>query len=313
MHVGVFTDGFEAYDLEDMLTTCEELGIRGVELGCANWSQAAHVPVDDLLSGALSVEDYLEPFRRHNVRIDALNCSGNVLHPVEGRAHREGITRTLRIAQLLGVKTIITTSGLPAGAPGDTRPNWVTTHWPPENYDILDYQWNDVAIPAWKEIVEEVRAAGVRVAFELHPTTLLYTLSTFERLRDAVDGGDVLGINMDPSHLMWMGGDAREVIRRVPESIFHVHLKDLVFHGDRQIVDGNLDYHRGADTAERSWNFDVPGTGHDAHWWAGFVDALRDAGYDGILSIELEDYTGAPKNPLKEAVDFMTPIVTAGN
>ncbi|MDO4617777.1 MAG: sugar phosphate isomerase/epimerase [Lachnospiraceae bacterium] len=310
MHIGVFTDGFEAYALEDMLKTCKEYGIKGVELGCANWSQHAHVPVDELLSGKLSVEEYMKPFKEYGIHIDALNCSGNVLHPVEGAQHREGVSKTLKIASMLGVKTIITTSGLPAGGPEDKRPNWVTTHWPPENYEILNYQWNEVAIPAWKEITEEARSYGVRIAFELHPTCLVYNLYTYERLCEGVGNcKDVLGINMDPSHMMWMGGDGRELVKAVPESIFHVHLKDVVFHDSKRLVNGNLDYKKGAVMEERSWSFDVPGKGRDAEWWKDFLKTLCEAGYNGILSVELEDYSGFPKNPLKEAADFMKPLV----
>lgn len=310
MHLGVFTDGFEAYSLEDMLETCERLGIGGVELGCANWSKAPHVPVDDLLSGKMAAADYLETFKRHHVQIDALNCSGNVLHPVEGAQHRAGVRKTLQIASMLGVKTVVATSGLPAGGPEDKRPNWVTTHWPPENYEILDYQWNQVAIPAWKEIAGEARGYGVRIAFELHPTCLVYNLDTFERLCEGVgDCKDVLGINMDPSHMMWMGGDGRELVRAAPASIFHVHLKDVVFHEGKRLVNGNLDYKRGADMDARSWSFDVPGKGRDGLWWSNFLETLKAAGYNGVLSVELEDYTGFPKNPLAEAVQFMKPLV----
>ncbi|SJM49360.1 sugar phosphate isomerase/epimerase [Gulosibacter sp. 10] len=310
MHIGVFTDGFERYGLTDMLMTCEQLGIRGVELGCANWSKAPHVPVEDLLSGATSREEYLDQFERHGVQIDALNCSGNILHPIEGAAHRDGLSRTMSIAAMLGVNTVVTTSGLPGGSPTDRRPNWVTTHWPPENHEILAYQWDEVAIPVWREIVEEARALGVRIAFELHPTCLLYNLSTFEHLCERIgDCKDVLGINMDPSHLMWMGGDGRELVRRAPESIFHVHLKDVVFHEHQQLVDGNLDFRQGANISERSWSFDVPGKGRDAEWWSLFLDTLKTAGYDGILAVELEDYTGYPKNPLREAVEFISPLL----
>ena len=61
----------------------------------------------------------------------------------------------------------------------------------------------------------------------------------------------------------------------------------------------------------RSWSFDVPGKGRDEAWWTSFLKELDKAGYNGILSIELEDYTGQPKNPLAEGVAFMKPLVTA--
>lgn len=310
MHIGLFTDGFEKYDLEDILETCEKLGIKGVELGCANWSQVPHVPVDQLISGELKPEEYMAPFKKHGVQIDALNCSGNVLHPVTGQEHRDGMTRTFKVAKLLGVKTIVATSGLPAGGPEDKRPNWVTTHWPPENYEILDYQWNQVAIPAWKEIVKEAREYGVRIAFELHPTCLVYNLYTYERLCEGVgDCKDVLGINMDPSHMMWMGGDGREIIKAEPKQIFHVHLKDVEFHDAMRLVNGNLDYKPGAQMDERSWSFVGPGNGRDAAWWGEFVKTLDEAGYNGILSIEIEDYSGQPKNWIADTAAFMKPLV----
>lgn len=311
MHLGVFTDGFEAFDLEDMLTTCERLGIKGVELGCGGWSQIPHIPVDDLLSGKLTADEYLKPFKVHGVAIDALNGAGNVLHPINGKADREILKKAFKAASMLGVKTVVANSGLPAGGPDDKCPNWVTTHWPFENFDILDYQWNEVAIPVWKEIAAEARSYGVRIAFELHPTCLVYNLRTFEKLCNGVGNcKDVLGINMDPSHMMWMGGDGREVVKAVPESIFHVHLKDVVFHKEQELLNGNLDNQRGANMADRSWSFDVPGAGRGGQWWEEFLKTLNEIGYNGILSCELEDYSGYPKKTLERAVGFMKPLVS---
>jgi sugar phosphate isomerase/epimerase len=40
-------------------------------------------------------------------------------------------------------------------------------------------------------------------------------------------GGDVVGANLDPSHLMWMGAHIPTVIRTLGEVIFHVHAKDI--------------------------------------------------------------------------------------
>jgi hypothetical protein len=34
---------------------------------------------------------------------------------------------------------------LPAGAPGDVYPNWITSSWPPESMEILEWQWKEKA------------------------------------------------------------------------------------------------------------------------------------------------------------------------
>ena len=102
-------------------------------------------------------------------------------------------------------------SGLP-GARGDSTPNWITTSWPPETLRVLDYQWNEVAIPYWTELAAFARDKGVRLAIEACGSQLVYNVSTLLRLIDAA-GDDVVGANLDPSHLMWMGADIPTVIR----------------------------------------------------------------------------------------------------
>ncbi|GHT86102.1 hypothetical protein FACS18947_5660 [Bacteroidia bacterium] len=310
MHIGLFTDGLAQYDLSGLLVACQELGIKGVELGSGNWSSAPHMMLEELLSDESSVCAFKEKFARSKVQIDALNCSGNVLDPTYGEEHRIVAEKTFQLAEKLGVQTVVMTSGLPAGGPHDKCPNWITTHWPPENYDMLDYQWNTIAIPIWKKLTNAARSHGVRVAFELHGASLVYNLQTFERLCEGVGNcKDILGINMDPSHSMWMGGDAREVVRAVPESIFHVHLKDVVPNKHKCMLNGVLDYKPGADQEARSWNFDIPGAGNGQEWWEDFVAALHEAKYDGILSIELEDYTGKPRESIARAIKNMQPLI----
>ena len=308
MHFGVYTDTAGMFNIEEILASCEKNGLTGVELGAANWNETPVVPVKELLAGTITADEFKKPFEERGIKIDALNCSGNPVHPVEGPAHKEGLINTIKTASLLGVKTVVTCSGLPAGAPGDQTPNWVTTHWPPENHRIQEYQWNEVMIPFWKEIVPIAREAGVRIAFELHPTMMVYNLYTYKKLVEGVgDCLDVLGINMDPSHMMWMGGDGREIVKAVPEQIFHCHLKDVVYHDAQRLVNGNLDNKIG--TSEyRSWNFDTPGRGRDAKWWQSFLDTLHEAGYDGILSCELEVYDGTEQETITRAVTFMKPL-----
>ena len=101
---------------------------------------------------------------------------------------------------------IVMMSGLPAASPKDTMPNWITTtvSWPPELKDALDYQWNDVAIPYWKQLVEVAKSHGIeKIALENFSAQLVYNPETLLHLRNAVD--PIIGMNLDPSHLLWMG------------------------------------------------------------------------------------------------------------
>ena len=55
---------------------------------------------------------------------------------------------------------------------------------------------------------------------------LVYNPETLLRLREAV--GPMIGMNLDPSHLFWMGGDPIEAARVLGEhgAIYHIHGKD---------------------------------------------------------------------------------------
>ena len=73
----------------------------------------------------------------------------------------------------------------------------------------MDYQWNEVAVPFWKEIQELSAEHGVRVAIEMHPHNLVFNPATMKRLVELTtpEGGvNHVGAEMDPSHLFWQQG-----------------------------------------------------------------------------------------------------------
>ena len=192
----------------------------------------------------------------------------------------------------LGVETVVMMSGLPAGCPSDKTPVWITTSWPPETQDILDYQWNEVAIPKWKELVRMAEDCGIRqIALENHGMQLVYNPETLFRLREAV--GPMVGMNLDPSHLFWMGGDPIEAARVLGEqgALYHVHGKDS--RPERRMAgpNGLLDTKPIDQFRTRSWNYVAVGCGHGAQWWKEFFSTVRMAGYDGDVSLEMEDLT----------------------
>jgi sugar phosphate isomerase/epimerase len=119
--------------------------------------------------------------------------------------------------------------------------------------------------------------------------------------------GDVVGANLDPSHLMWMGADIPTVIRTLGEAIFHVHAKDIRVNDWISARDGLLDTVPITEPGARAWNYVTLGLGHPggATFWADFVYNLRAAGYDGTLNIEHEDALVNSVEGVRRATDLL--------
>lgn len=289
MKIGLVTDSLSSMTFEHMLDTAAELGIDEVEFATGGWSEAPHIDIDLLLSDATARDRFAGAVRDRGLKISALNANGNQLHPVIGDTVDAVVRKTVDLAGLMGIETVVLMSGLPGGGPQDLNPNWVTTSWPPETQTILDYQWNQVAIPYWRDLADHGRRAGVRFAVEMHGTQLVYNAATLLRLREAA--GDVVGANLDPSHPVWMGADPRMVARALTGAIHHMHAKDSRFQPDVVAINGVLGTQPPEQAADRPWNYVTLGLGYPggAQFWGQFLTDLRAAGYDGALSIEHED------------------------
>ncbi len=166
-------------------------------------------------------------------------------------------------------------------------PNWVTCPWPSHNLEILDYQWNEVGIPYWKDAAAYAGEHGVKIGVEMHPGMLIYNVETMLRMR--AEAGPALGCNLDPSHLFWNGVDAVSAIRALGEAIVHVHGKDSYVDSINVSVNGCNDHKPYSQIAKRAWTFRSIGYGHDTKVWKDLVSALRLIGYDYVISIEHED------------------------
>lgn len=289
MEIGLITDSLGGMPLSDVLDFAEAGGLSSIEISTGNWSTAPHCDLPNLVVSAAARDELIGQVASHGLRISALNANGNQLHPVTGQRHSAVLYDTIKVASLVGVPTVVCMSGLPS-APNDMSPNWITTSWPPENQEILRYQWDEIGLPYWRELAAFARDHGVRLAVEACFSQLVYNPSTMARLIDAA-GSDVVGANLDPSHLMWMGMDIPTVIRALGDSIIHVHAKDMRI--NRQVADrdGLLDIVPMDDAEKRAWNYVTLGFGQPAGeaFWADFVYTLRSVGYDGTLNIEHED------------------------
>jgi sugar phosphate isomerase/epimerase len=304
MKIGMITDSLGDLGIDELVSTAAELGIERLEFAGGNWSRAPHLKLDRMLESESARREFLARLKDHGIALSALNCSGNPVHPGEhGRRHREVTEKTVKLASLLGVERVVMMSGCPGG-PGDANANWVTTSWPAEMQTILAYQWEEVLIPYWRGLVSYANGLGIRkLCLELHGHQNVYSVETFQRLKDAV--GDTVGVNFDPSHLMWMGADPLKAIPALDGAIYHVHAKDTRIDPSIAGLNGRIEFKTSDRAGERAWNYVTLGLGHGEAWWRKFCAALRAVGYDDVLSIEHEDVTMTPLEGVRRSVELL--------
>ena len=310
MKLSVLANLYAKYPLLETLEKLAALGVEAAEIGAGGFPGKAHCDPAVLLNDAKALEDFKDAFKKTGVELCALSTHGNPVHPnadVAKQFHDDFVNVVL-LAEKLGVDTVITFSGCPGGAPGDTTPNWATCPWPDDFLAVLDYQWNDVLIPYWEKTAKFAEDHGVsRIAFEMHPGFCVYNPETMMKIRNAV--GPTLGANFDPSHLVWQGIDPVAAIRYLGDAIYHFHAKDTKIDDINTARIGVLDTKHYGDEINRAWVFRTCGYGHDASYWRDMISALRLVGYDRVLSIEHEDSLMSIDEGLEKAVSFLKPLI----
>ncbi len=308
MKIGMVSDSLAALPLEQMLAQAAALGVSGLEFNTGNWSTAPHVSLSRLLESVGARQDFTGKLAAHGVEITGLNCNGNQLHPVEGKAHDRVVRDTIRLSGLLGLRTVMLMSGLPGGGPGEQTPNWIVSSWPPETGRILDWQWQKQLLPYWRDLIVFAADHGVeRLAIELHGNQLVHNVPALLHLRDNL--GPAVGANLDPSHLIWMGADPLAAVSRLGSAIYNVHAKDTWLNKPAMALTSRLETGPLDDMAARAWSYITLGYGMDEGWWRQFVYHLRLAGYDGWLSIEHEDVMFACAEGLEKSVSLLKRII----
>lgn len=307
MKLGFVSDSLSGMGFEEMLDHAAGMGVDGVEVNTGGWSAAPHCDLKSMLVSADARNAFRRAFDERRLEIVALNANGNPLHPADF-AQGECLKDTIRVAGEMGIGTVCAMSGLPAGSAGDGTPNWVTTSWPPETREMLRYQWEEVLLPFWAETASLAQTLGIRkIALELHGAQCVYNAPTLLRLRQAA--GPVIGANLDPSHLFWMGADPLAAATALGEAVFHVHAKDTLLNAAVQAEAGLLESGELEDLAARSWNYVTIGVGHGEEWWRRFCRALRMIGYDGWLSVEQEDMLMDGLDGLEKSVALLRDVM----
>jgi sugar phosphate isomerase/epimerase len=153
----------------------------------------------------------------------------------------------------------------------------------------VDANWEE-ALKVWPDIVRFAQDHGVKITFENCPMifsydewpaghNIAYSPYIWRRILEEWDG--TVGLNFDPSHLVWLMIDQGRFIREFGEHILHFQAKDVM-------IDRDGLYERSSLSGGIGWQIPrIPGLG-DAPWDEIF-SALYRTGYDGPIIIEHED------------------------
>jgi sugar phosphate isomerase/epimerase len=307
----LFSGGWADVPLEELAARAGDWGYQGLELCC--WGDHFEV------QRALSEDDYcpgkLDLLARHDLQpavlgnhrvgqavCDAIEPRHRRILPdyVWGDGDPEGVRQratqemlaTVQAAQKLGVSVISGFTGSPLWAA-------VTGYPRPTAEEVADGL--EAFAQQWTPILDACREAGLRFALEVHPGQVAFDLYSAEAVLDVLGGREEFGFTLDPSHLHWQGVDPVQFVRRFPDRIYHVHIKDLALTLDGK--SGVLNAYHGAGDARRGWEYRAPG--HGGVDWESLIRALNAAGYDGPLAVEFSDAGMQRDSGAEEACRFV--------
>jgi sugar phosphate isomerase/epimerase len=308
MKLGVYTAVLHDKPLPEALRAIRDLGLTSAEINSGGFVGTPHLPIADLRASQDARDAYLGEFETAGVELTALNCNGNPLHPDPEERDRHGadVLDSIELAALLGVRRVVTMSGLPGNGSGGTLPAWTVLPWESSQLDARDWQWNEVALPYWKDVQARAADADVRVCLEMHPHNLVYNPATMQRLAEQI-GATHVGAEMDPSHLFWQGIDPVHAVRALGSLVYNAAAKDTRINEAAKVngvLDDRFDRVPPGDPAHlplggryslnrwpenSSWDFVAVGRGHDVEWWTEFLRALGEVDPDLPVNIEHED------------------------
>jgi sugar phosphate isomerase/epimerase len=324
MKLGAYTACLHDQPVAEALRVLRGLGLDGAEINSGGFLPAAHLPIERVRASQDARDEYLGLFAAAGVTLTALNCNGNPLdpNPEVGPRHAQDVRDAIELAALLGVKRVVTMSGLPASDPGGRLPSWTVEPWHSVFLDARDYQWHEVAVPYWKDIQARARDADVKVCIEMHPHNLVYNPATMERLVTEVNATHV-GAEMDPSHLFWQGIDPVAALERLGGLVYNAAAKDTRINPAAR-VNGVLDDRFGRVRPDEpgavslggrytlsrwpddsSWDFVAVGRGHDVAFWSEFLRALEKIDPNMAVNIEHEDQELDQMEGLRRAAETL--------
>ena len=276
MKLGLLTAPFPDRDLLEVADWAASAGFECLEIACwpregdeaRRYAGTSHIDVGTLSDAQAG--EIVAALSERGLTVSGLGYYPNPLHADAG--HRERVIghllRVIEAAARMGVPVVNTFVGGDRTLP--LEENWTRA---------------EAILP---DILRHARAHGVTLAFENCPMifsqdewpgghNIAYPPKIWRRILE----WEGVGMNYDPSHLVWQMIDQGRFIREFGPRMVHVHAKDLQ-------IDRDGLYENGIMSLGMGWQVPrMPGLG-EVDWPMTFRELTR-AGYDGPVVIEHED------------------------
>lgn len=293
--VTLFTIQWGDLPLEEMCRQAQEMGYEGLELSASHLDmrRAAIEPayvkeVQALLAkydlGCWAISNHLAGQCVADSIASVYDTRLDGFAPAEFAGKPEEIQKwaidemkaTAHAAKAMGVKVVTFFMGSPI---------WKYWYSFPQTSEKMIEEGYQTVKELWSPIMDEFDSCGVKLALEVHPTEIAFDYWSTKKLLEVFDYRPTLGINFDPSHLIWQGLDPAVFLFDFADRIYHVHVKDtkLNLNGRNGILGSHITF----GDQRRGWNFVSPG--HGDVDFDNIIRVLNQIEYNGPLSIEWED------------------------
>ena len=279
MKLGLLTAPFPETPLNDVADWTAANGFTTIEIACwpassgdtRRYAGTSHIDVDGISDTRAS--EIVDRMTGNGLEISGLGYYPNPLHPDDDHARMviDHLKKVIVAAGKMGVGVVNTFIGADRSLTQDE--NW------------------EKATRVWPEIISAAEDNGVRIAIENCPMifskdewpsghNLAYNPRIWRRMLE--EFGETIGLNFDPSHLVWLMIDIESAIMEFGERFYHFQAKDVMIDHDGLYENGTL-------SSGIGWQIPrLPGLGHVD--WAVVFSSLYRVGYDGPIIIEHEDH-----------------------
>ena len=211
--------------------------------------------------------------REHGLAVSSIYTDAEFVNPALWPLERAGFDAVIAILRGLGAGHLVCGGGPPSnGSPHA-----------PEDYRAM--------AAALEEVGRACAEYGLTLCYHPHLDTFVETAEQLDRLAEATDP-DLVGLCLDPAHLVLKGDDPVAALERHVERVRYVHLKDVA-HGELESLRGLARYEAFTELGEGRVDL------------VGLVDVLRRSGYAGPLVVELDYSQRTPRESAEISRRFL--------